>query len=186
MSQKIPQPRKLVQRLLQAVSMQQVFAQSCSPDGFFLSFFSTRPPVSIAVLKLFQLQKKKHQVWCLTELRYIQYIYLYLPAIRFPLEHNKTVSGHLSLYCSVTLEDKDGHIPYFSYWLRFPRKTPKPTGIEVLSEKPSDKKKKLKKLQWLVPLHWAHITQGTIQLITQIALHSTSSTLFTTDWEIIR
>lgn len=149
-----------------------------------LLFFFCTPSCIYCRAKTLPAPEKQHQVWCLAELRYIQYIYLYLPAIRFPLEHNKTVSGHLSLYCSVTLEDKDGHIPYFSYWLRFPRKTPKLTGIEVLSVKQSDKKNP--KLHWLVPLHWAHITQGTIQLITQIARHSTSSTLLTTDWEIIR
>lgn len=184
MSQKTPQPRELVQRLLHTVSMQQVFAQSCSPDGFF--FFHMASYIYCCA-KTLAAPEKKHQVWCFTELRYIQYIYLYLPAIRFPLEHNKTVSGHLSLYCSVTLEDKDGHIPYFSYWLHFPRKTPKPTGIEVLSVKPSDKKNKQTENGTDLFLYTELVSRkGTIQLITQIALHSTSSTLFTTDLEIIR
>lgn len=108
-------------------------------------------------------RKKKHQVWCLTELRYIQYIPLYLPAIRFPLEHNKTVSGHLSLYCSVTLEDKDGHIPYFSYWLLSQEKH---HNRQELKYSLWSRVIKKTKLHWLVHLHWACITQGTIQLIT--------------------
>lgn len=67
-------------------------------------------------------------------------VYLPLrPVIQFPLEHNKTVSAHLSRNCSMTLKDK---VQLWSISLllsTISRKRLSPTGCEVLSVQSSVK-----------------------------------------------